>query len=109
MAITNSYGRLAKNEEKTNDRKIYNAAIDSANADHKVLGVCRRILGEEHSDTLTAMGNPAGTLRGQGDLAGADTLKKSKYESLREFSRFKNSIDLPWQSIGSQKVVQKLY
>jgi hypothetical protein len=37
----------------------------------QVLRVRRRVLGEEHPDTLSSMNNLAGTLHAQGDLPGA--------------------------------------
>ena len=40
------------------------------------LAASRRLLGEEHPDTLTAMNNLAVTLYAQGDLAGARTLQE---------------------------------
>jgi hypothetical protein len=49
----------------------------------QVLEVSRRILGEEHPDTLISMNNLAGTLRAQGDLAGARTLLEQDLEVRR--------------------------
>jgi tetratricopeptide (TPR) repeat protein len=42
----------------------------------QVLGVCRRVLGEEHPDTLTSMNNLTVNLRGQGDLSGARKIQE---------------------------------
>ena len=42
----------------------------------KALALCRRILGDEHPNTLTSMNNLAETLASQGDLAGARTLQE---------------------------------
>ena len=43
----------------------------------------RRVLGEEHPDTLTSMNNLADTLRAQGDLPGARALQEKVLEALR--------------------------
>jgi hypothetical protein len=48
-----------------------------------VLEASRRLLGEEHPDTLTAMANLAATVYAQGDLAGARKL----FEQVLEASR----------------------
>ncbi|WP_290649023.1 tetratricopeptide repeat protein [Aquisalimonas sp.] len=42
-----------------------------------------RLLGEEHPDTLISMGNLAGTLRDQGDLAGARALQEQVLDAYR--------------------------
>ncbi|HRF06966.1 FxSxx-COOH system tetratricopeptide repeat protein, partial [Accumulibacter sp.] len=42
----------------------------------RALALSRDAYGEEHPDTLTAMNNLAGTLRAQGDLAGARALQE---------------------------------
>jgi len=47
------------------------AAIEKAALDR-----CRRLLGEEHPDTLTSMNNLASTLKNQGDLSGARELQE---------------------------------
>ncbi|MGA2327596.1 MAG: tetratricopeptide repeat protein [Bryobacteraceae bacterium] len=49
----------------------------------QVLKACRRVLGEEHPDTLRAMGNLAATLWQQGDLAGARPLQEHVLEAMR--------------------------
>jgi tetratricopeptide (TPR) repeat protein len=49
----------------------------------QVLEVSHRLLGEEHPDTLRAMGNLAGTLKAQGDLAGARGLEEQVLEVRR--------------------------
>ena len=49
----------------------------------KVLEISRRILGEEHPDTLTSMNNLADTLRVQGDLNGARELHEKVLEIRR--------------------------
>ena len=43
----------------------------------------RRVLGEEHPDTLTSMNNLASTLRAQGDAAGARALEEGVLEVRR--------------------------
>jgi len=45
--------------------------------------LARSLLGDEHPDTLAAMGNLAGTLHSQGDLAGARTLDERVLEVYR--------------------------
>ena len=45
--------------------------------------VSRRVLGEEHPNTLTSMNNLAETLRAQGDLAGARELHEQALEVRR--------------------------
>jgi hypothetical protein len=42
----------------------------------QVIAVLRRLLGEEHPHTLTAIGNLAGTLHAQGELTGARELQE---------------------------------
>jgi hypothetical protein len=42
----------------------------------QVLDAYRRVLGDEHPDTLNSMNNLAATLRGQGDLQGARDLQE---------------------------------
>jgi tetratricopeptide (TPR) repeat protein len=49
----------------------------------QVLEIRRRILGEEHPDTITSMGNLAATLQAQGDLAGAQKLQEQVLEIMR--------------------------
>ena len=44
------------------------------NVHEQVLCIQRRLLGEEHPDTLITMGNLANTLGAQGDLSGARKL-----------------------------------
>jgi hypothetical protein len=48
-----------------------------------VLEACRRVHGEEHPNTLTAMSNLAGTLSEQGDLTGARRLQEQVVEARR--------------------------
>jgi hypothetical protein len=48
-----------------------------------VLEIMRRILGEEHPNTLTSMSNLAVTLSDQGDLAGARKLQEQVLEIRR--------------------------
>jgi len=43
-----------------------------------VLEVSKRVLGEEHSNTLMSMNNLAATLSDQGDLAGARKLETKR-------------------------------
>ena len=50
---------------------------DARGLQETVLAVCRRVLGEEHPDTLTSMSNLAETLRAQGDLPRARGLQES--------------------------------
>src|SRR5262249_10291765 len=49
----------------------------------QVLATRRRILGDEHPDTLTAMGNLATSLSAQGDVAGARTLQEQVLATFR--------------------------
>ena len=49
----------------------------------QVLEARRRVLGEQHLDTLWAMGNLAATLKQQGDLAGARRLEEQVLEARR--------------------------
>lgn len=52
-------------------------------AQEQALEVCQRVLGSEHPDTLSSMGNIALTLRAQGDLAGALTLNEQALDIRR--------------------------
>ena len=49
----------------------------------EVLEARRRVLGEEHPDTLTAANNLAQTLRAQGELARAGELQEGVLEARR--------------------------
>jgi uncharacterized protein (DUF2267 family) len=49
----------------------------------QVLEACRRLLGPEHPDTLTAMVNLASTLWAQGELGAARALKEQVLEACR--------------------------
>lgn len=51
--------------------------------DERVLEAWRRVLGEEHPDTLRAMGNLASTLSRQNDLGGARRLLEEALEVMR--------------------------
>jgi tetratricopeptide (TPR) repeat protein len=62
------------------DRGAYTSARELR---EKVLEFSRRVLGQEHPDTLRSMGMLANTLMAQGDLNGAQEL----YEKVLEFSR----------------------
>jgi len=46
----------------------------------RVLEMTRRILGDEHPDTLASMNNLATTLKAQGDLAGAREIQERVLE-----------------------------
>ncbi len=67
------------------------ASLALAQGDHagarriqeRVLEVRRRVLGDEHPDTLEAMNNLAGTLGAQGDYAGARHLQEKVLEVRR--------------------------
>jgi DnaJ-domain-containing protein 1 len=49
----------------------------------QVLQALRRVLGEEHPDTLTSMNNLAATLRDQGELPGARALQEQVLQARR--------------------------
>jgi formylglycine-generating enzyme required for sulfatase activity len=51
--------------------------------EERVLEVRRRVLGEEHPETLSSMGNLAMTLKAQGELAGARLLEERVLEVRR--------------------------
>jgi len=50
--------------------------ITATAAEHRRLNESRRVLGEEHPDTLTAMNNLATTLKAQGDIPAARALQE---------------------------------
>ena len=49
--------------------------------EERVVDVCRRLLGQEHPDTLTSMNNLAATLLAQGDVAGARRMQEQVVEA----------------------------
>jgi hypothetical protein len=55
------------------ERSAYGTAVDEC---RQALAVRRRVLGEDHPDTLTSMNNLAETLRSQGDLGAARRLQE---------------------------------
>jgi Tetratricopeptide repeat/NB-ARC domain len=55
---------------------VRGAYASARHLQEQVLAVSRRVLGEEHPDTLGSMHNFAETLRAQGDLAGARALQE---------------------------------
>ncbi len=80
---------LNTHEERT--LALWVAHLDYERADYdsarklqeQVLAASRRLLGEEHPDTLTAMNNLAQTLNAQGDLAGARKLEEQALAASR--------------------------
>jgi hypothetical protein len=77
------------------------------------LAACRRVLGDEHPDTLTSMNNLAGTLKAQGDMTGSRGLREQALNISRRVlgeehpntQKFKNNLDamrdVPGGSPGS--------
>ena len=66
VRMMNQYGVWLQNQgQYTNAEPIFQRA----------LAIRTKVLGKEHPDTLSSMNNLAGTLKAQGDLAGARTLQ----------------------------------
>ena len=66
-------------------RRDYERAdyVSARKLQERVLEACRRLMGEEHLDTLAAMNNLAVMMKAQGDLAGARELEERVLEGLR--------------------------